>query len=243
MCGKHGINKVAMMQNGIVLVRFDSAEGKNEVIQGSIYHFDNKPLIVKAWDTDMEFNRDELYSVPIWLKLPGLDFKYWSAKGLSKLGSLIGKPLMVDINTEKKVGLNFARMLVEVKIDSPLSEIIKFRNERGNIIEQRVTYEWKPSICKVCKQYGHTEEQCRRNKQTAPVGGVKEAEIVQRGGKEVQTENNIVKEVTINEQGQNKNWNRGGGWRRQQGGKWQGENAESTRKEHGNVTKVDNSTG
>lgn len=45
---KYGINKIVMLKNGIILVRFDSAEGKNEVIQGGIYHFDNKPLIVKA---------------------------------------------------------------------------------------------------------------------------------------------------------------------------------------------------
>uniref|UniRef100_A0A0V0HUD6 Putative ovule protein n=1 Tax=Solanum chacoense TaxID=4108 RepID=A0A0V0HUD6_SOLCH len=87
----------------IILVRFDSIAGKNEAIQGGIYHFDNKPFIVKAWNDDMEFTREELYTVPIWVILPGLDFKYWSPKGLSKIGSLIGKPLMVDKHTEKKL--------------------------------------------------------------------------------------------------------------------------------------------
>ncbi|XP_060211616.1 uncharacterized protein LOC132639151 [Lycium barbarum] len=162
--GKWGINKIAMLKNGIMLVRFDSAEGKNEVIQGGIYHFDNKPLIVKAWDADMDFSREELYSVPIWIKLPALDFKYWSAKGLSKIGSLVGKPLMVDKNTEKKVGLNFAKLLVEVKIGSALPDTIYFRNERGKVIEQKVMYDWKPSMCSICQKYGHTAEICRRNK-------------------------------------------------------------------------------
>jgi len=92
-----------MLKNGIVLVRFDSIAGKNEAIQGGIYHFDNKPFIVKVWNEDMEFTREELYTVPIWVILPGLDFKYWSPKGLSKIGSLIGKPLMVDKHTEKKL--------------------------------------------------------------------------------------------------------------------------------------------
>lgn len=40
-------------------------------------------------------------TVPIWIKLPGLDFKYWSVKALGKLGSLVGKPLMVDENTKQ----------------------------------------------------------------------------------------------------------------------------------------------
>lgn len=58
------------------MVRFDSEVGKNEVVEGGIYHFDNKSFIVKAWTADMEFRRDELYTISIKIGLPGLDFKY-----------------------------------------------------------------------------------------------------------------------------------------------------------------------
>jgi len=132
---KWGINKVAMLQNGIVIVKFEITTGKDDVVQGGIYHFDNKPFIVKAWSPEMEFTRDELHSVPIWVKLPGLDFKYWSPISLSKIGSLIEKPLMVDSHTEKKQGLNFARLLIEVDIDTDLPGRVMFKNERGNLVE------------------------------------------------------------------------------------------------------------
>ncbi|KAH0640651.1 hypothetical protein KY285_037237 [Solanum tuberosum] len=112
-------------------------QGQNEVIQAGIYHFYSKPFIVKAWHADMDFSLEELHTVPIWIKLPGLDFKYWSPKGLSKLGSLIGKPLMVDQNTERKIGLNFARLMVEVDMNAALPDIINFRNENGQLIEQK----------------------------------------------------------------------------------------------------------
>ncbi|KAM3321284.1 hypothetical protein P3S67_008486 [Capsicum chacoense] len=75
--GKHGVNKVSMLKNGITLVRFDSQAGMSEVLREGIYHFENKPLIVKAWHEDMEFTKDEWYTVPIWVKLPGFEFKYW----------------------------------------------------------------------------------------------------------------------------------------------------------------------
>ncbi|XP_059310546.1 uncharacterized protein LOC132061877 [Lycium ferocissimum] len=209
MWGKHGINKVAMMQNGIVMVRFDSAEGKNEVIQGGIYHVDNKPLIVKAWESEMEFTRDELYS------------------GLSKLGSLVGKPLMVDRNIEKKMGLNFARLLVEVKIDTPLPDVILFKNERGNVIEQRVTYDWKPTLCKVSQKYGHNEEVCRRNKKEVKpqephqVEAQKPVEAVQEVGKDKMAKGSVTNGVS-NQGGRGGGWRqnnqggRGGGWRKPQ---------------------------
>lgn len=56
------------------------------MLQGGIYHFDDKPFIVKAWDPETEFTRGELYSIPIWIKFPGLDFKYGSSTALSKIG-------------------------------------------------------------------------------------------------------------------------------------------------------------
>ncbi|XP_059288637.1 uncharacterized protein LOC132041991 [Lycium ferocissimum] len=233
MWGKHGINKVVMMQNGIIMVRFDTAKGKNEIIQGGIYHFDNKPLIVKSWSPDMEFTRDELYSVPIWIKIPGLDFKYWSAKGLSKLGSLVGKPLMVDRNTERKIGLNFARLLVEVQIDTPLPDVVLLKNERGKVIEQRVTYDWKPSICKVCQKYGLIEDICRKNKKNVPEGNegkVQEAtQVVEQAqdewGNKVSGEDVTEEDLPAGKEvGWRRSYNqggRGGGWRRpQNGGAW-----------------------
>ncbi|XP_060177930.1 uncharacterized protein LOC132607872 [Lycium barbarum] len=174
--GKLGISKIAMLKNGIVLVRFDSVEGKNEVLQGGVYHFDNKPLIVKAWNPDMEklgtltwSSQERNYTqYPYGSNCQDWIFKYWNAKGLSKIGSLVGKPLMVDKNTEKKLGLNFAKLLVEVKIGSKLPDVIYFKNERGNIIEQQVTYDWKPYVCTICQNYGHSAEECRRNKAKIP---------------------------------------------------------------------------
>ncbi|PHU15324.1 hypothetical protein BC332_16529 [Capsicum chinense] len=114
--------------NGVIVVRFETVGGKQQVLQGGIYHFDNKPFIVKEWTPELEFTREELLTVLIWIKFSGLDFKYWSRKGLSKIGSLIGKPLMVDHNTEEGNGLNFARLLVEVEMGAELPDEMRFKN-------------------------------------------------------------------------------------------------------------------
>ncbi|KAF3635657.1 putative ataxin-10-like isoform X1 [Capsicum annuum] len=73
-----------------------ATEGQNEVVQGCIFHFDNKSFIVKAWSLEIEFTRDELHTVPIWRRLSGLDNE----------------------------------------------------NENENIVEQKVTYDWRPILCK-----------------------------------------------------------------------------------------------
>ncbi|XP_070023391.1 uncharacterized protein [Nicotiana sylvestris] len=172
MWAKHGINKISILKNGIVLVRFDTEMGKTEVVQGRIYHFDNKTFIMKTWNPSMEFNMEGLYFVPICVKLP---YSYWNPKGLSKIGSLIGKPSMIDQQTEKKIGLNFARLIIDVDIDTLLLEKIMFRNERGNLIEQKIQYDWKPILCKCCNKYGHNEEACRK-KQPRPKSPEKQIE-------------------------------------------------------------------
>lgn len=136
------------------------------MLSKGIYHFDNKPFIVKAWSPEMEFTREELHTVSIWIKFLGLDFKYWSPKGLSKIRSLIGKPLMVDENTERKTSLHFARLLIKVEMDTTLPDKVWFRNEKGALVEQKIIYDWnwKPTLCAFCNKYGHAEDECRKTK-------------------------------------------------------------------------------
>lgn len=151
-----------MLKNGIFLVRFDSVMDKDAVIERCIYHFDNKPFIAKAQYPDRVFTREELLNVPIWVKFPELDFKYWSQKGLSKIDNLVGKSLMVDQCTEKKMGLNLTRLVVERDMIADLPEIVLFRNEKGLIVQQMVQYDWKPILCKHCGEHEHCIGACRK---------------------------------------------------------------------------------
>lgn len=119
-----------MLKSEVTVVRVATEIGKQKVIQGGIYHFDNKPFIVKAWTPDLEFTKEELLTVPIWIKFSSINFKYWSPRGLNKVGSLVRKPFMVDQNIKKRNGLNFERLLVEVKMDAKLPDVVLFRNEK-----------------------------------------------------------------------------------------------------------------
>lgn len=111
---------------------FDSKVGKKEVIQTGIYQFDSKPFIVKSWTADIDFSREKLLIVPIWIKFLRLNLIYRSSKGLCKLVSLIEKPLMIDQSTEKKTSLNFAKIIeVEVGMDARLLESINFKNKKA----------------------------------------------------------------------------------------------------------------
>lgn len=47
-------------------------------------------------------------------------------------------------------------------MDSKLPDTVMFRNEKGILVEQRVVYDWKPTLCNYCQKYGHSEEDCRK---------------------------------------------------------------------------------
>lgn len=71
----------------------------------------------------------------------------------------------MDKNTEQKMRLNFARLLVEEQIGAHLPDAVFLRNgKRMMIVEQPETCHWKPSICASFQKYGLPTENCRKNK-------------------------------------------------------------------------------
>ena len=83
------------------------------------------------------FQKDKIEQVPVWVQLPDLELKYGSATILSKLGTLI----MADKNTQEKIKVHHARVLVEVKIQEQVPKHIYFENENGILMQQEVVFE------------------------------------------------------------------------------------------------------
>ncbi|XP_062113064.1 uncharacterized protein LOC133824214 [Humulus lupulus] len=75
---------------------------------------------------------------------------------LSALVSTIGKPIMIDKITKDRSMIKFARVLVDMEIAESLPQYINYLNERGQVMEQPVEYEWLPTKCSNCKKLGHT---------------------------------------------------------------------------------------
>ena len=58
--------------------------------------FDNKPLIAKLWNPNVNLEREDMTEVPIWVRFMNLKLHLWSNAVLSKMASKIGKPLFTD---------------------------------------------------------------------------------------------------------------------------------------------------
>ena len=152
------------MEKGLFIVTFQTMESREKVVKEDYLFFDGKPVMIKAWTQDVDFKRDKIRHVPIWVQL-NLDFKYWGKGCLTKIMSDVGKFLKVDNATLKREKLQYARVLLEVDISQSFPDEIIFENEKREGTCVQVIYDWKPSFCKTCLTFGHDEQQCRKNRQ------------------------------------------------------------------------------
>ncbi|XP_062100864.1 uncharacterized protein LOC133806792 [Humulus lupulus] len=164
MWGKLGIERIARLNAGHTLVKFRDEATRDLVLEIGVLHFDRKPVIVRPWTTELDHMR-LVKSVHVWVRLPGLELQYWGTKCLSALVSTLGKPILVDKVTKDRSMMQFARVLVEIDIADEVPKSIQILNERGQLMEQFVEFEWMPTQCKICKVYGHTESSCNKKKE------------------------------------------------------------------------------
>ncbi|XP_074263903.1 uncharacterized protein LOC141586539 [Silene latifolia] len=165
----NGVDKVAFLPNGLFLVRFKTKAQQQSVLSNGHLLFDNKPIIIKEWTPDMELVKHEVTRVPIWMKIFGLDVKYWGGESLRKLSGGVGKFIKCDDPTLHKQFLGFARIMVEVDVDQQFPSVVEFLDENGKNQSVRIEYDWLPVSCTACKGVGHTAEKCRKGVEKQPV--------------------------------------------------------------------------
>ncbi|XP_058752249.1 uncharacterized protein LOC131625409 [Vicia villosa] len=84
------------------------------------------------------------------------------------LASAFGTPIVTDEFTTSKLRVSYARVLVEVDITQKLLEEIVIKDKEGNVVIQKVEYEWRPNLCEKCQAVGHNCEFKIKKKQWQP---------------------------------------------------------------------------
>ncbi|KAH0724790.1 hypothetical protein KY284_000655 [Solanum tuberosum] len=128
---------------------------RNEVLYSGPHMLNNRPIIVKVWSPEFDFNKEVLQTVPIWVKYPNLPLSCWSMDSLRRISSGLGEPLYADECTTKVDRISFARVLIEMDVARELPRKLKVEEPNGRVFEQEVQYEWVPEYCAKCMQVGH----------------------------------------------------------------------------------------
>lgn len=79
----------------------------------------------------------------------------------------LGKVLKINNATLTKTRLMYARVLVDMNLADGFPEELFFSNEHDQLITQRVQYDWTPTWCTECKQFGHGMETCKLGSKAA----------------------------------------------------------------------------
>ncbi|XP_074277681.1 uncharacterized protein LOC141601311 [Silene latifolia] len=165
---KHNVDRISFMPNGIFLVRFKHRKDKEAILKAGYFMFDNKPLIIRSWDVNVELMKEDVKKVSAWIRIHDLPLKFWG-KCLPAIAGLVSKFQKAGQATMDKTRLGFARVMNELNVGQKLPSKVRFLDETGKMIYVGIEYKWKPSVCNKCKGVGHEMNTCRKGVTNKPV--------------------------------------------------------------------------
>lgn len=118
-------------------------EDRNEILYARSYTLNSHPITMKAWTAKFNFHEEIMRVVPLWVRFPNLPLNYWGLETLKSIGSMIGVPMC----TTRQMRVSFARLLIEVDVTKHVPRKIHIEDYNGDVIEQKVQYDWMPSFC------------------------------------------------------------------------------------------------
>ncbi|KAF9613676.1 hypothetical protein IFM89_009639 [Coptis chinensis] len=139
--------------------KFSDLEDRQRALESGPVFVAGRIFIIRPWSEDLETDRDNLKTVPIWVKFHDVPQILWTKHGMSFIASRLGKPHCWDAASQKRSQLDFARACVEVPVDSLYPTYLKFRLG-GKIVIVGVEYSWKPTSCPQCQIFGHNIAKC-----------------------------------------------------------------------------------
>ncbi|GJX07701.1 cytokinin dehydrogenase 3-like protein [Tanacetum coccineum] len=167
------IRSMFSSSTGLFSFQFSSMNRLDAMLENGPWFIRNNPLILKKWHLDENLLKEDVSTVPVWVKLYGVPVTAFSEDGLSAIATKLGTPLMLDSYTSDMCmqswgRSSYARVMVELRADVELKDNIvvamsKITREGHYTCNVRVEYEWKPPRCSSCKVLGHIHEDCKKN--------------------------------------------------------------------------------
>ncbi|GJR89702.1 ribonuclease H-like domain-containing protein [Tanacetum coccineum] len=102
----------------------------------------------EKWHPDVNLLKEDLGTVPVWVKFNGVPVTAFSKDSLSAIAT---KLAMIELRAD-----------VELK-DNIVMAMPKITGEGYYTCNIRIEYEWKPPKCACCKVFGHVQKECPKN--------------------------------------------------------------------------------
>lgn len=148
---------------GMFIMKFKNEEDLMKIVEEGTWMIGGQPFFVQRWAQNLMMNMKSIKAMSIWVKIFSIPLEFWSDKGLSLLASSLGKPFYLDSVAEDGIRLEYAKVCIEMKVDENFLYFICVALSNDACIELKIEYTWRPFKCKVCNNFGHVNEVCKRN--------------------------------------------------------------------------------
>ncbi|KAL4386403.1 hypothetical protein GQ457_09G026060 [Hibiscus cannabinus] len=143
------------LENNYFLVRVEDPRDYKKILTDGPWTIYGNYLTVQPWSRSFSTLEKHPSRVVVWVRLPGLPYRYYSKAPFRRIAKIVGDVVKVDYNTKAGERGKFARLAVTVDLNKPLVPCIGID---GFI--QNLEYEGLHHICYSCGVYGHLQEYC-----------------------------------------------------------------------------------
>ncbi|KAL4353334.1 hypothetical protein GQ457_06G018260 [Hibiscus cannabinus] len=143
------------LDNNYYLVRFENAQDYTDVLTDGPWTIFGNYLTVQPWSRSFTTSEKHPSNVMVWVRLPGLPYRYYCKALFRRIAQLVGKVVKVDYNTQAGERGKFARLAIMVDLNKPIKTCIGIDD-----FVQKLEYEGLNMICFSCGKYGHATDSC-----------------------------------------------------------------------------------
>ncbi|KAJ6977268.1 hypothetical protein NC653_029241 [Populus alba x Populus x berolinensis] len=152
----------SMHDSGWLLFDFSSEITTLDVLGSGPYAIFGRPIVLQIMPEFFDFQFTEITSMPTWVRFPNLPLRCWNNICLTKIASMVGKPIHCDGPTAQMTRISYARVLIEIDLLSELKTSVNVLLPNGTLLVQHLVYESLPRFCKHCKSLGHSMLTCNK---------------------------------------------------------------------------------
>ncbi|GJS93293.1 RNA-directed DNA polymerase, eukaryota, reverse transcriptase zinc-binding domain protein [Tanacetum coccineum] len=106
----------------MTVVMENSMDGLDAMLENDLWFILNNPIILKKWHPNENLMKEDISTIPVWVKLHGVLVTAFNEDGLSVIATKLGTPLMLDSYTSdmcmQSCGRSsYARSMIELRAD------------------------------------------------------------------------------------------------------------------------------
>ncbi|KAI9127487.1 hypothetical protein K1719_002046 [Acacia pycnantha] len=148
--------KVVPLNNGYFIVSFSNKEDRDYAFSEGPWMIDDHYLLVQRWRPNFNpWRADCQRKIAVWIRIPDLPMEFCTVESLGLIGNMIGKIVKIDRSTSIYEKGGFARICVEIDLQTPLLPAFKVFGEVKQLV-----YEGLHLVCFGCGKYGHERMVC-----------------------------------------------------------------------------------